>query len=109
MVSTQRRQLSLQQQNQKDTIVEFSSCFDMGRKINLEERIELLKNLHSIYGVSDTHHVTDEACGEFTDWDISVVYQPKIDCTIDDLVDQFKTLWPVLNKEWISWKNKEKH
>ena len=72
---------NIQQQNQKDTIVEFSSCFDMSHKINLEECTELLKNLHSIYRVSYTHHVTDEACGEFTDWDISVVYQPKTDCT----------------------------
>lgn len=95
---------NIQEQNQADSIVEFASCFDMTRKISCEERIELLMKLHSIYGVDYIHEVEDQNEFGIAGWDIKIKYQAKIQCSSEDLVSQFKTLWPKMNKEWCAWK-----
>ena len=97
---------NIQLQNQADTIVEFTSCFHMKRILSCEERIDLLKKLYQIYGVDYTHQV-EKVGFAVPGWDITVSYDAKNHCTEEDLINQFKTLWPKLNKEWITW-NKEK-
>ena len=66
----------------------------------------MLKKLYQIYGVDYTHQV-EKVGFAVSGWDITVSYDAKIHCTEEDLINQFKTLWPKLNKEWITW-NKEK-
>ena len=94
---------NIQQQNQADSIVEFASCFDMKRKISCDERIELLVKLHAIYVVDYVHEVEDHNEFGCADWDITIKYKSKIQCSSEDLVSQFKTLWPKMNKEWCAW------
>ena len=97
-------QENIAKQNQVDTIVEFASCFDMRRKLTLQERVELLKKLYSIYGVKYIHEVES---GGIPGWDIRISYEPNIKCTENEIVEQFETLWPKLNKEWVSWSKKK--
>ena len=35
----------------------------------------------------------------------------KIECSLNDLSNQFRSLWPKMNKEWAAWKksNKGRH
>jgi len=99
---------NIESQSQDSTIVEYTSCFDLSRQdIGLEERIELLKKLYSIYGEDYWHSVTDEnALGLLAadKWCVQIKYPAKLDCTSEQIVKQFQNLWHVLNKEWIKKK-----
>ena len=98
---------NIEDQSQSDTIVEFASCFDMKRKITCEERIEYLKKLHALYCVDYIHEV--EAEFGIPGWEVTVTYEAKVKCSEEELVSQYKDLWPKLNKEWCAWnKNKDK-
>ena len=93
---------NIQQQNQADSIVEFASCFDMKQKISCDERIELLVKLHAIYVVDYVHEVEDHNEFGCADWDITIKYKSKIQCSSEDLVSQFKTWNKDSAKQYIS-------
>ena len=65
--------------------------------------------LHEIYGNDYVHAVEDQ--GEFgvIGWDVTITYKAKLSCSADELVSQFKTMWPMMNKEWVAWKKKKGH
>ena len=76
----------------------------MSRNIGPDERVKLLENLHGIYGTDFTHHVTDEEALEDLakdNWCVRVKYPAKVECSKEELVCQFRKLWPMLNKEWV--------
>ena len=91
-------------QNQSGTLVEFTSCFDMNRDLSCNERIELLEELHKIYFVDYVHEVEDQGQYGVAGWDVTIKYKAKIECSVDDLSNQFRALWPKMNKEWAAWK-----
>ena len=99
---------NIEDQNQPDTLVEFTSCFDMNRDISCDERIDLLKKLHKIYFVDYVHEVEDQGQYGVTGWDITLKYKAKINCSLDSLCNQFRVLWPKMNKEWAAWKRSNK-
>ena len=99
---------NIEDQNQSDTLVEFTSCFDMNRDISCDERIDLLKKLHKIYFVDYVHEVEDQGQYGVTGWDITLKYKAKINCSLDSLCNQFRVLWPKMNKEWAAWKRSNK-
>ena len=85
-------------QNQSGTLVEFTSCFDMNRDLSCNERIELLEELHKIYFVDYVHEVEDQGQYGVAGWDVTIKYKAKIECSVDDLSNQFRALWPKMNK-----------
>ena len=91
-------------QNQSGTLVEFTSCFDMNRDLSCNERIELLKELHKIYFVDYVHEVEDQGQYGVAGWGVTIKCKAKIECSVDDLSNQFRALWPKMNKEWAAWK-----
>ena len=92
-------------QSQENTIVQFASAFDLRRKANKEQRIGYIRNLYQIYGKENRHEIDDVAYkGDFKDYTIMVVYPPKFSCTENELVTEFKSLWPEVNRKWISFK-----
>ena len=99
---------NIEDQSQADTIVEYASYFDMNRELSLEERVELLKNLHAIYCIDYEHAVEDQGEYGVHGWDVTVTYKKKIDVSLDNLSSQLKKLWPKMNKEWLSLKAKKK-
>ena len=84
-------------QNQSGTLVEFTSCFDMNRDLSCNERIELLKELHKIYFVDYVHEVEDQGQYGVAGWDVTIKYKAKIECSRNDLGNQFRALWPKMN------------
>ena len=84
-------------QNQSGTLVEFTSCFDMNRDLSCNERIELLEELHKIYFVDYVHEVEDQGQYGVAGWDVTIKYKAKIECSRNDLGNQFRALWPKMN------------
>ena len=95
-------------QNQSGTLVEFTSCFDMNRDLSCNERIELLEELHKIYFVDYVHEVEDQGQYGVAGWDVTIKYKAKIECSVNDLSNQFRALWPKMKKEWAAWKKSNK-
>ena len=83
---------NIEDQNQSGTLVEFASCFDLNRDLNLEERMVLLKELHKIYCVDYIHEIEDQGNYGVTGWDVTVLYKAKIDISEDELCRQFHSL-----------------
>ena len=93
-------------QSQESTIVEFASAFDLRRKIAKETRIGFIRNLYRVYGKEKRHEIDDVAYkGDFKDYTIEVVYPPKLTCTEKEIVDEFNSLWPSINRKWVTFKN----
>ena len=59
---------NISDQSQVNTIVEFSSLFDLKRQIELEERIEYLKKLHSSYCIPYTLQLKHETTIAILNW-----------------------------------------
>ena len=83
-------------QSQSETLVEYASAFDMRRRIGLEERIQLLKKLHTIYGTNYVHNVPHNWEGK----QITIFHRRKLNCTEDEIVKEFSNIWPVFNRIW---------
>ena len=88
---------------QKDTLVEYSSCFDLTAPFDLDPRLENLQKLHSIFCKEYTHTVTypDDSEPETDlgrDFKISIKYPPKINCSYECLKSELRSLWPVFNR-----------
>ena len=92
-------------QNQKGTIVEFASAFDLSRKYDKSTRVSHLKQLYLLYGQEYTHTIPGQAKDSLEDYTITIRYPPKLKCTESELVTEFNSLWPVLCKTWLKFKD----
>ena len=83
-------------QSQIGTAVEYASLFDFNNPIDLETRVEYLKELHAIYCISYNHTVPqnedDESNFKGYITTIKIKYEPKIDCTQEQIVKQFRSM-----------------
>ena len=52
---------NINDQSQKDTLIEFASAFDMTRPISLNNRIEYIRKLHTLYGTNYMHDVKEQS------------------------------------------------
>ena len=82
-----------------DTLAEYASLFHMERMITLDERISLLKKLHTLYGTNYLHRVPEErdGCDKF---EITLCHLRKISCKEKEIIKEFKNLWTIINKVW---------
>lgn len=87
-------------QCQSGTLIEFSSAFDLHRTLNLDDRVEYIRQLAEVYcEPAYVHHISEE--NEYWhDYSISISYPPKIECNSETICNEFKNLWPVCNKHW---------
>ena len=96
---------NVEDQNQKGTIVEYASVFDMSRKIGKTLRIEYLKQLFAIYGTEYSHTIpTDTEENTLKEYKISIKYPAKLKCTEEELLKEFNSLWPIISRQWHSFK-----
>ena len=99
-------------QSQTGTVVEYASVFDFNNSIDLETRLEYLKELHAIYCISYNQTLpkneNDESNFKGHITTIKVKYEPKIDCTQEQIVKGFRSIWPVTDRVWVQFKNEKK-
>ena len=96
---------NVEDQSQKQTIVEFASAFDLSRRCGKDTRINYVKQLHMIYGKDYTHSVVDKAAkGSLDGYTISIKYPAKLKSNETDLIAEFNSLWPVMSKNWLNFK-----
>ena len=95
-------------QNQSDTLVDFTSCLDMNRDLSCDETIKMVKELHKIYFIDYVHEVEDQGQYEVAGWNVTIKYKAKIECSLNNLSNQFRALWPKVNKEWATMKKSNK-
>ena len=97
---------NIEDQCQKGTLVEFASAFDLHREIDLDERVRLLTELAKIY-CTDYVHAVQEKADHWADFKISIKYPKKIKCTVEEIVQEFKNLFPTLNRRWLNQERSE--
>ena len=87
-------------------LVEYASMFDMHHLITLEDRIILLKKLHTLFG---THYIHDvnELKYRWKEFKVSTCYSRKLKCTEDEIIKEFKNLWPIMNRIWPQYHDNE--
>ena len=82
---------------------------DMHRLITLEDRIVLLKKLHTLYGTDYVHNVKEMKSG-WKQFKITLCHERKLKCTEEDIVKEFNNLWPIMNRSWAQYRDiKNKH
>ena len=69
------------------------------------KRIEYLKKLFSIYGKEYSHEVQDEAKGSLEEYNVTISYPAKLNCTEGELITEFNSFWPSLTKSWLKFKD----
>ena len=78
-------------------------------QLSLKQEAEYLKELHTIYCISHNHTVLqNEAGGSNFKGHIATIKikcEPKIDCTQEQIVKEFRSIWPVINRLWVQFKN----
>ena len=84
-------------QNQADTIVEFTSVFDMCRPIDLDARIKYIKKLYTLYWTNYIHEIP-EVDDDWKDYNISLLHKRKLNCSEKEITHQLQNLWPIFNK-----------
>ena len=92
-------------QSQKNTIVEFSSAFDLQRSCDKATRLECLKKLFSIYGRNYSRKVLNESKNDYHAYNITVNYPPKLQCSENELISWFNSMWHHLNRLWLKYKD----
>ena len=61
--------------------------------------------LYCVYGKEFLHTVEDDrAKGELADYNIKIRYPPKLNCSEEELVSEFNSIWPIVNKAWLQVK-----
>ena len=103
------------EQSQADTLVELSSMFDMARTIDLQERITYLKKLHTIFGTNYQHVIDPEKYNKeianLNDWSnfiITIKYPKKLTASEEEMVKQFRNIWPIFNRLWPKYREDKK-
>ena len=74
-------------QCQKNKIVEYASAFDLNFQIDMKTRLEYIKQLHSIYGITYNQEVINESNAYFENFKINTKYPAKMDCTVEKLLE----------------------
>ena len=92
---------NVEDQGQKGTIVEFASAFDLSRQCDKATRISYIKELHLIYGNEYLHELKED----FKDFHVSIKYPSKIKCSESELISEFNSIWPVIGKTWLKFKD----
>ena len=98
---------NINDQNQAGTLFEYTSAFDLHCKIDLEERCALLVNLAEMYCKDYTHSVVsgEDDDAFWVEYNISVKYQAKISGSVDEILSEFKNLYPICNRKWGKYSN----
>ena len=93
---------NINDQSQAGTLFEYASAFDLHRKIDLEERCALLVNLAEMYCKDYTHFVVggEDDDAFLVEYSISVKYPAKISGSVDEILFEFKNLYPICNRKW---------
>ena len=93
---------NINDQNQAGTLFEYASVFVLRRKIDLEERCALLVNLAEMYCKDYTHSVVagEDDDAFWVEYNISVKYPAKISGSVDEILSEFKNLYPTCNRKW---------
>ena len=87
---------NVEDQSQKETIVEFASL-----KCNKVTRISYIKELHMIYGNKYLHELKED----FKGFHVSIKYPSKIKCSGSELISEFNSIWPVIGKTCLKFKD----
>ena len=98
-------------QSQQGTIVEYASAFDFNCPIDSEKRIEFLKELYHIYGTEYVHSLSISNKSQINNFGISMVdikYSPKLKCSEEVIVKEFKSIWPQFNRIWPKFRDDKK-
>ena len=82
-------------------IVEFASAFDLSRKCEMATRISYIKELNLIYGNKNLHELKED----FKGFHVSIKYLSKIKCSETKLISEFNSIWPVIGKTWLKFKD----
>ena len=99
----------MKSQIQSGTLIEYASAFDMHTTTSLEERLEFIRSIGNIYSKPYVHNVDDDTQDEYWQgYQISIRYPAKINGGVDNLVKEFKDIWPTLNKLWRPFATKYK-
>ena len=93
---------NINDQNEAGTLFEYTSAFDLHRKIDLEERCALLVNLAEMYCKDYTHSVVarEDDDAFWVEYNISLKYPAKISRSVDEILSEFKNLYPICNRKW---------
>ena len=86
----------------------YASAFELSRSgCSKAKRIDYIKKLFSIYVKEYVHDVLDESKGSLVDdeYTISVRYPAKLQCSENELVNEFNSLWPLMTKAWLKFKD----
>ena len=86
-----------------NTIVKYASAFDLNSHIDMETRLEYIKQLY--YGITYNHEVVNESNAYFEDFKINIKYPAKIDCSVEKLLKEFCSMWPIFNRTWCKFSN----
>ena len=92
---------NVEDQSQKGTMVEFASAFDLSRKCDQATRISYIKELHLIHSNEYLHELKED----FKDFHISIKYPSKIKCSESELISKFSSIWTVIGKTWLKFKD----
>ena len=84
-------------------IVEFASAFDLSRKCEMATRISYIKELNLIYRKKYLHELKED----FKGFHVSIKYPSKIKCSESELISEFNSIWPVIGKTWLKFKDKK--
>ena len=94
-------------------VVEYASLFDCNNPNDLETRVEYLKELKAIYCISYNHTVPqnedDDSNFKGHITTIKIQYEPKIDCTQEQIIKEFRSMWQVIECGFNSKMRKKKH
>ena len=80
---------------------EYGSAYDFNCPFDFEKRIEYLKELYHIYGTEYVNSLSISDESQINDFGISMVdikYSPKLKCTEEVIVKDFKSIWPQFNR-----------
>ena len=59
-----------------------------------------------VYGKTYIHDVTvDDAKFDLHDYDIKIEYPAKLKCSESELLAEFNSIWPTINKSWMQFKS----
>ena len=97
---------NIKDQNQEDTIIEYVSVFYLKRPAcSKAKRIEYLKKLFFIYGKDHTHEVCNKAKGSLKEYTVLVLYLAKLNCTENQLVREYNSMWQLMMKATLKFKD----
>ena len=96
-------------QNQSGTLMEYASAFDLHMRTDLDQRVVHLEGLARIYCMDYVHNVQSGVEDEFwKSFNISIKYPKKIPCDKDELVKEFRDIYPVCNRKWKDFEDDKK-